>query len=66
MSTAEILAELPRLTEAERALILAKLREFVEPDMDRHPLTGLPILRLPAGTATITSEDVRHAIDEDE
>jgi hypothetical protein len=31
MSTAEIIAELPRLTEAELAQVQAKLRELVEP-----------------------------------
>jgi hypothetical protein len=30
MSTAEIIAELPRLTEAELAQVQAKLRELVE------------------------------------
>jgi len=31
MSTAEIIAELPHLSEAELALVQAKLRELVEP-----------------------------------
>ena len=31
MSTAEIIAELPRLSEAELAQVQAKLRELVEP-----------------------------------
>jgi hypothetical protein len=31
MSTAEIIAELPRLSEAELALVQVKLRELVEP-----------------------------------
>jgi hypothetical protein len=31
MSTAEIIAELPRLSEAELAIVQAKLRELVEP-----------------------------------
>jgi hypothetical protein len=31
MSTAEIIAELPRLTAAELAQVQAKLRELVEP-----------------------------------
>ena len=31
MSTAEIIAELPRLSEAELALVQAKLRELVQP-----------------------------------
>jgi hypothetical protein len=34
MSTAEIIAELPRLTAAELAQVQAKLRELVEPSRD--------------------------------
>jgi hypothetical protein len=40
--------------------------QVIEADMDTHPLTGLPILRVPPGVKTITSEDVRRAMDEDE
>ena len=35
--------------------------QVIELDMDTHPLTALPILRVPAGARPITSEDVRHA-----
>jgi hypothetical protein len=38
----------------------------VESDMDVHPLSGLPILRLPPGAKTITSDDVRRAMEEDD
>ena len=38
----------------------------IELDMDLHPVTGLPILRVPSGAKTITSEDVRRAMDEDD
>ena len=40
--------------------------QVIELDMDVHPLTGLPILRVPAGAKTITSEDVRRATEEDD
>jgi hypothetical protein len=40
--------------------------QVIELDMDTHPLTGLPILRVPSGAKTITSEDVGHAMDGDE
>ena len=40
--------------------------QVIELDMETHPLTGLPILRVPPGVKTITSEDVRRAMDEDE
>jgi hypothetical protein len=36
MSTAEIIAELPRLSEAELAQVQAKLRELVEPTRSIH------------------------------
>jgi hypothetical protein len=40
--------------------------QVIELDMATHPLTGLPILRVPPGAKTITSEDVRRAMDEDD
>jgi hypothetical protein len=40
--------------------------QVIEVDMTTHPLTGLPILRVPRGAKTITSEDVRRAMDEDD
>jgi hypothetical protein len=44
MSTAEIIAELPRLTAEELALVQAKLRELVEP---RRPVLQPPQIRSP-------------------
>ena len=47
MSTAEIIAELPRLSSAELAQVQAKLRELVEPAGDRRklkPVAGHPAL----------------------
>jgi hypothetical protein len=49
MSTAEIIAELPRLSSAELAQVQAKLRELVEPSTDSaqdspvavHPALGI-------------------------
>jgi len=49
MSTAEIIAELPRLSSAELAQVQAKLRELVESDRDSaqservaaHPALGI-------------------------
>ncbi len=38
MSTAEILAELPRLSPAELAQVQSKLRELVEPARDGNPI----------------------------
>lgn len=40
--------------------------QVIEVGMDVHPQTGLPVLRVPSGAKTITSEHVRHALDEDE
>ena len=40
--------------------------QVIELDMDTHPLTGLPILRVPPGARTITSEDVRQAMEADD
>ena len=40
--------------------------QVIEPDMDIHSLTGLPIVRVGPGAKTITSEDVRQALDEDD
>ena len=40
--------------------------QVIDFDMDTHPLTDLPILRVPAGARTITSEDVRRAMEEDD
>jgi len=39
--------------------------QVMDPDMDTHPLTDLPILRPPPGAKTITSDDVRRAMEED-
>jgi hypothetical protein len=36
MSTAEIIAELPRLSSAELALVQAKLREIVDSNSGKH------------------------------
>jgi len=49
MSTAEIIAELPRLSSAELAQVQAKIRELVEPSTDSaqgvpaavHPALGI-------------------------
>ena len=40
--------------------------QVIELDMDTHPLTGLPIVRVPASAKTITSEDVRQAMVEED
>ena len=40
--------------------------QVIELDMDTHPLSGLPILRVSPGARTITPEDVRRAMDEDD
>jgi hypothetical protein len=40
--------------------------QVIELDMDAHPLTGLPVLRVPPGAKTISSEDVRQALEEDD
>jgi hypothetical protein len=40
--------------------------QVIELDMDTHPLSGLPILRVPPGAKPITSENVRHAMQEDD
>ncbi|MGA2232939.1 MAG: hypothetical protein ABSH22_18725 [Tepidisphaeraceae bacterium] len=49
MSTAEIIAELPRLSAAELAQIQAKLRELVEPGraIQRSPRIHSPRLAQP-------------------
>ena len=44
MSTAEIIAELPRLTAEELAQVQAKLRELVEP---RHAVRRPPQIHTP-------------------
>jgi hypothetical protein len=38
----------------------------IEFDMDTDPLTGLPVIRVPPGTKTFTSEDVRRAMEEED
>ena len=40
--------------------------QVIELDMDTHPLTGLPILRVPPGARAITPDDVRRAMEEDD
>ena len=40
--------------------------QVIELEMDTDPLTGLPIIRVPHGTKTFTSEDVRRAMEEDD
>lgn len=40
--------------------------QVTELDMDAHPLTGLPILRVPPGARAITADDVRRAMEENE
>ncbi len=40
--------------------------QVIDFDMDTQPLTDLPILRVPAGARTITSEDVRRAMEEED
>jgi len=40
--------------------------QVIELDMDIHPLTDLPILRVPPGARTITSQNVRRAMEEDD
>ena len=40
--------------------------QVIELDMETHPLTGLPILRVPPGVKTITLEDVRRAMHADQ
>jgi hypothetical protein len=40
--------------------------QVIELDMDAHPLTGLPVLRVPPGAKTIRADDVRQALDEDD
>jgi len=40
--------------------------QVIELDMTTHPLSGLPILRVPPGAKTITSEDVGRAMEEDD
>ena len=40
--------------------------QVIELDMDTDPLTGLPVVRVPPGTKTFTSEDVRRAMEEDD
>jgi hypothetical protein len=49
MSTTEIIAELPRLSAAELALVQAKLRELVEPapSVPRGPRIHSPRLAQP-------------------
>ena len=49
MSTAEIIAELPRLNSAELAQVQAKVRELVEPsrDVPRPPRIHSPRLARP-------------------
>lgn len=39
--------------------------QVVELDMDLHPLTNMPIVRVPPNAKTITDEDVRRALEED-
>ena len=39
--------------------------QVIELDMDIHPLTGLPVLRVPPGAKTISPEVVRQALEED-
>ena len=38
--------------------------EVVEVGMDVHPLTHLPVIHPPEGARTITSDDVRQAMEE--
>ena len=40
--------------------------QVIELDMDIDPLTGLPVIRVPPGAKTFTSEDVRRAMEEDD
>jgi hypothetical protein len=40
--------------------------QIIEVGMDAHPLTGMPVLRVPPGAKTITSDGLRRAIDGDE
>jgi hypothetical protein len=40
--------------------------QVIELDMDTDPLTGLAVIRVPPGTKTFTSEDVRRAMEEDD
>jgi len=40
--------------------------QVIRPDMDAHPLTRLPVLRVPAGAKPITADDVRRAADGDD
>jgi glycerol kinase len=44
MSTAEIIAELPKLSAAELAAVQAKLRELVEPTVAGTQVTAHPAL----------------------
>lgn len=40
--------------------------QVIELDMDIDPLTDLPVIRVPPGAKTFTSDDVRRAMEEDE
>ena len=40
--------------------------QVIELDMDVDPLTDLPVIRVPPGTKTFTSQDVRRALDEED
>ena len=40
--------------------------QVIEVGMDIHPLTSLPVLRVPPGAKTITPQDVRRAMEEDD
>ncbi|MEX0775728.1 MAG: hypothetical protein WD042_08460 [Phycisphaeraceae bacterium] len=60
MSTAEIIAELPRLSAAELALVQAKLRELVEPSpaLPRGPRIHSPRLAQPQQAKDFTKQVV--------
>jgi hypothetical protein len=38
--------------------------QVIESDMDIHPLSALPVLRVPPDGKRITSDDVRHALED--
>ena len=40
--------------------------QVIELDMDSDPLTGLPVIRVPLGAKSFTSDDVRRATEEDD
>jgi len=65
MSTAEIIAELPRLSAAELAQVQGKLRELVEPkhDVPRPPRIHRPCLAYPEQSKDFVKQIVELAPD---